>query len=76
MSQSKKALDFGQAIAYEFGLQAPIILVIMEGTCTPSLSIEAAAWGSMEACDVLLMTTEQTTKWLVRCVKDQMVHSS
>lgn len=46
-----------------FGLEVPILLAPMAGSCPPSLSIAVANAGGLGACGVLVMKPDEITAW-------------
>jgi len=56
-------LDRADRFCRRFGLQVPILLAPMAGSCPPSLSIAVANAGGMGAAGVLLMSPEEILSW-------------
>jgi nitronate monooxygenase len=47
----------------QFGLQVPILLAPMAGTCPPALSIAVANAGALGGCGALLMSPDEIIDW-------------
>src|SRR6185295_869461 len=60
---SNEPLDRAERFCRRFGLQAPILLAPMAGSCPPPLSIAVAKAGGMGAAGVLLMSPAEILAW-------------
>jgi len=57
------ALSRAENFARAIGLQVPILLAPMAGSCPPSLSIAVASAGGMGSCGALTMKPDAILKW-------------
>lgn len=59
-------LDRAEAFCARFGLQAPILLAPMAGSCPPALSVAVMKAGGMGACGALLMQPDGILDWVTQ----------
>lgn len=56
-------LSRARRFAESLGLEIPVLLAPMAGSCPPALSIAVAKAGGMGACGALLMTPDEIAPW-------------